>query len=113
MARTPGAINLKTSETLAAFDSFVVKYKIDPLEIMFMACKGSARLFKGTSYSPEEKLAVRLTAAKELLPYGHAKLATIKHVAVGDPEMELVWQGDLFQPEHTPQQQLSDVIEAL
>ncbi len=55
---------------------------------------------------------VRLTAAKELLPYGYSKIATIKHeLENGGEPILLSWEGqqDLFEEPLT----LSEKIDSL
>ena len=103
--RQPGVPNKKTAKTLQTFAFYVAKYKTDPLELLFMAMAGHKKLFGSlkdpavgqTRTSQADLLAIRLTAAKELMPYGYAKLAALPTEKPVDPDIRISWQGDLFE----------------
>lgn len=103
--RQPGVPNKKTAKTLQTFAFYISKYKVDPIEILFMAMAGHKKLFKTLKDPPlgekhataAELLSIRLTAAKELLPYGYAKLSTLPTTNPVDADMRISWQGDLFE----------------
>jgi len=120
MSRTAGSINVKTSATLRSFSQYVDKYNIDPMELLFQAVNGKIRGIPGKllgQTTKQEAIAIRLTAAKELMPYGYAKLASVKHVIEKDSELRLAWevdgQHDLFDDALTGPEVLAKRIDAL
>ena len=106
---------MRTSLTVARFQELANQYKLDPMELLFMAAKGKIRGVGGKLLGQDtikECVNVRLTAAKELLPYGYSKIATVKHELEDDGEpLVLAWEGqqDLFEEPLT----LAEQIESL
>lgn len=90
------------------------------MELLFQAVNGKIKGIPGRllgQTTKQEAIAIRLTAAKELLPYGYAKLASVKHVIEKDTELRLAWesdgQPDLFETQLTESDVLSKRIDAL
>ena len=108
MARPLGSLNKKTSQTMQTFGELCTKYNISPMELLFQAAAGKIRGIKG-----RQPLEIRLTAAKELLPYGYAKLSSIKHEVVADKDLRIQWQDDLFLENPTDQELLAIEIDSL
>ena len=102
MGRPAGTQNQRTTQTVRQFQDYVDQYKLDPMELLFMAMKGKIRGVGGKLLGQttiQEYVNVRLTAAKELLPYGYSKIATIKGVDPDEGPILLSWEGqqDLFE----------------
>jgi len=113
--RTQGTPNVRSTQTVQLFQSYINKYKLDPMELLFMAMAGKIKGVKGRLLGQDcvkDYINVRLTAAKELLPYGYSKIATVKHEITGtDEPIVLAWEGqqDLFEEPMS----LSDKIDSL
>ena len=108
MSRPTGALNKRTSQTLQEYGELCDKYSFSPLDLLFQCAKGKIKGIKG-----KIPIEMRLTAAKELLPYGHAKLSTVHHQVKTDDEISITWQNDLFLENPTHKELLSDAIDAL
>lgn len=93
MAKIAGTLNKKTAQTLQEYFRLCDKY-IDPMEFLFQCLNGKV---EGVRKKPD--MIMRLAAARELMSYGHAKQATLKHVIEAPSATVITW--DLFDDERT------------
>ncbi len=108
MPRPSGSLNKRTSQTLQEFGELCNKYDFSPMDLLFQCAKGKIKGIKG-----KIPIEMRLTAAKELLPYGHAKLSSIQHKVKVDDDIRITWQHDLFLENPTDQELLAETIDNL